>query len=53
MAICDNCKLDKETLVSTLLDIKDSVDYEFKGQTKDLCTDCVWVWNQIDNELKN
>ena len=38
MAVCDSCKLDKESLTSTLLDIKDSIDYTFKGQTKDLCT---------------
>ena len=53
MAVCEACNLDKGSVVSTLLDIKDSVDYKYKGQTKDLCNDCIWLWNQIDSELKN
>ncbi len=53
MSVCEACNLDKGSVVSTLLDIKDSVDYKYKGQTKDLCNDCIWLWNQIDSEIKN
>ena len=53
MAVCDNYKLDKEIVTPILLDIKESIDYEFKGQTKDLCNDCERMWDEIGDELKN